>query len=294
MSQDSAQSHYVGRFAPSPTGPLHIGSLLAAVASYLDARAHHGRWLVRMEDLDPPREIPGAQDEILKALEAHGLNWDDAVVCQSKRAELYEKALAKLADMGCVYRCRCTRRQLQGGIYRGTCRNRNVPAEEAHSIRIRVPSGQIAFTDLNFGRVSQDLAAQLGDFIVRRRDGLHAYQLAVVVDDHEQKITHVVRGADLLDNTPRQIYLQQVLGCATPAYLHVPVISNANGIKLSKQSGAVALHPGQSGGNLENVMRKLGHPPPSTLRGADVSELLHWGAMQWRRKRLPTHLDPEG
>ena len=270
-----------------------MGSLLAAVASYLDARAHHGRWLVRMEDLDPPREVAGAQDEILRALEAHGLNWDGCVVRQSTRGELYDAALTTLDRKGCIYRCRCTRRQLQGGLYRGTCRNREVPQSEAHCIRIRVTSRQISFTDLNFGHVSQNLEVQLGDFIVRRRDGLHAYQLAVVVDDDAQEITHVVRGADLLDNTPRQIYGQQMIGCRTPIYLHVPVIAHANGAKLSKQSGAQGLDLRQCTENLEHVMHKLGHPPPSAMSGAPVSELLDWGAMHWQRQRLTPHLDPE-
>ena len=292
--RDTTPAHdtYIGRFAPSPTGPLHFGSLFVAVASYVDARAHHGQWLVRIEDLDPPREVAGSEDEILHALEVHGLHWDGEVVRQSERSGLYDEALAKLGELSLVYRCICTRRQLRGNVYPGTCRSREVPSRPSHSMRVKVANTRVAFTDLNFGAVRQELGDEVGDFIVRRRDGLHAYQLAVVVDDAAQNISHVVRGADLLDNTPRQIYLQQLLDLKTPAYLHLPVITNAQGVKLSKQSGAAGLDPRCSRDNLTEVLTTLGYAPPAELHGADPSELLEWATSRWLNTPLPTHLDP--
>ncbi|MEJ2130092.1 MAG: tRNA glutamyl-Q(34) synthetase GluQRS [Gammaproteobacteria bacterium] len=289
MSANSVQSAYIGRFAPSPTGPLHLGSLLAALASYVDARAHRGAWLVRMEDLDPPREVRGAQDEILRSLEAHGLQWDQEIMRQSARSEHYATALSKLTDRGLIFRCRCTRRELEGAIYPGTCRSRRVSVNEAHALRVRVPDASITFTDLNLGKVSQNLARDVGDFIVRRRDGLHAYQLAVVVDDEAQNVTHVVRGSDLLDNTPRQIFLQRALGLATPSYLHVPVITTPGGRKLSKQTGARALDSTRASDNLRDVLRRLGHPPPNALCGAKPRDLLRWAVTHWQREKLPTN-----
>lgn len=293
MPPETPQAPYIGRFAPSPSGPLHLGSLLAAVASYLDARAHHGTWLVRMEDLDPPREAPGAQEEILRALEAHGLIWDENVVRQSERGTLYEDALAKLFDLGVIYRCICTRRQLEGAVYPGTCRDREVSPDVAHALRVNVANAHIEFADANYGPMSQDLATAVGDFIVRRRDGLHAYQLAVVVDDAAQGITHVVRGADLLDNTPRQIYLQRLLELSTPGYLHVPVLTNADGVKLSKQTGATGLEPTRTRENIAQVLTLLGLAPPAHVRRADPSEQLGWATQHWSRTSLPRRLDPQ-
>lgn len=241
-----------GRFAPSPTGPLHFGSLVAAVASHADARHADGQWLVRIEDVDLPRARPRAADAILHALEAYGFEWDGPVWRQSTRTGAYEAALAMLAARGVAYPCACTRRELAAQrvgpigerIYPGTCRE-GVPRESAARMRVamraRVPSAPIAFTDRLFGRIEQRLADDVGDFVVRRSDGLFAYQLAVVVDDAAQSITDVVRGADLLASTPRQIFLQRALGLPTPRYLHLPVAVDAQGAKLSKATAAAAL-----------------------------------------------------
>ncbi|TCS38384.1 glutamyl-Q tRNA(Asp) synthetase [Paucimonas lemoignei] len=246
--------NYIGRFAPSPTGPLHRGSLVAAMASYLDARAHGGKWLVRIEDIDEPRCPPGVAEDILATLAAFGMRWDGEVVWQSRRKHLYEAAFARLGRW--VYPCGCTRREIAdsrigiaadgAAVYPGTCRHGLAPGKTARASRVRVPdagdpAGVIRFEDRWMGIVSQQLATEVGDFVLKRADGFWAYQLAVVVDDADQGITHIVRGADLLDSTPRQIYLQQLLEAPTPSYLHVPVVTNEIGEKLSKQTGAMAL-----------------------------------------------------
>ena len=240
---------YTGRFAPSPSGPLHLGSLVAALASWLDARAARGRWLVRIEDLDRPRSQSGAAAEILRALERFGLYWDGEVLYQSRREALYAAALERLA--GKTYWCGCSRRELADSslglaadgapIYLGTCRNRPPARASRRALRVRTTAQEIGFSDRVQGAQAQRLERDIGDFVLYRADGLFAYQLAVVVDDAEQGVTDVVRGADLLDSTPRQIYLQRLLGLATPRYLHVPVLVNARGEKLSKQTGAAAL-----------------------------------------------------
>ncbi len=225
---------YRGRFAPSPTGPLHFGSLVAAVGSYLEAKSRGGAWLLRMEDLDTPRAQPGAADAILRTLEACGMAWDGDIVYQSRRSVAYRAALAHLEAQGLVYACGCSRREIADSglgpdgalIYPGTCRNGLAPGKQARAIRVCVDHERIDFEDLVQGNLNQDLAAEVGDFVLRRADGLYAYQLAVVVDDAEQKITDVVRGADLLDSTPRQIYLQRRLGLPAPRYLHLPAASN--------------------------------------------------------------------
>ncbi|WP_292938389.1 tRNA glutamyl-Q(34) synthetase GluQRS [Noviherbaspirillum sp.] len=245
-------AHYIGRFAPSPTGPLHKGSLVAAIASYLDARVHGGQWLVRIEDIDEGRTVPGAAEAILECLRGFGMQWDGEVVWQSRRKDLYQAAFDRLGDH--VYPCGCTRREIAdsrigiasdgAAVYPGTCRNGLAPGRTARAFRLRVPEGAeacIRFEDRWVGSVTQNLASEVGDFVLKRADGFWAYQLAVVVDDAAQGVTHVVRGADLLDSTPRQIYLQRLLGVPTPSYLHVPVVTNAAGEKLSKQTGARAL-----------------------------------------------------
>jgi glutamyl-Q tRNA(Asp) synthetase len=247
-------SYYIGRFAPSPTGPLHAGSLVAAMASYLDAKAHHGTWLVRIEDIDEDRTVPDAADDILHTLQALGMQWDGSVVYQSRRKDLYQGALDRLASH--VYPCGCTRREIAdsrigvasdgAAIYSGTCRSGLAPGKAPRALRVRVPEpGEadetITFEDRLLGTVAQHLASEVGDFVLKRADGFWAYQLAVVVDDAAQGVTDVVRGADLLDSTARQIYLQRLLHVSTPRYLHVPVITNALGEKLSKQTGATAL-----------------------------------------------------
>jgi glutamyl-Q tRNA(Asp) synthetase len=246
---------YVGRFAPSPTGPLHAGSLVAALASYLDARANDGVWLVRIEDIDEGRSVPGAADGILELLHSLGMDSDREVVWQSRRKHLYQAAFDALDAH--AYPCGCNRREIAdsrlgfapdgGAIYPGTCREGLAPGRTTRSLRLRVPepgADVITFTDRFAGQVSQRLASESGDFVLKRADGYWAYQLAVVVDDADQGVTDIVRGADLLDSTPRQIFLQRLLGVPTPRYLHVPVVRNAHGEKLSKQTGALAVQPG--------------------------------------------------
>jgi glutamyl-Q tRNA(Asp) synthetase len=259
---------YVGRFAPSPTGPLHAGSLVAALASYLDARANGGAWLIRIEDIDEGRAVPGAADTILAQLDWLGMHSDGDIVWQSRRKDRYQAARERIADW--VYGCGCNRREIAdsrlgvgpdgAAIYPGTCRHGLAPGREARSLRLRVPEAgedAIGFTDRFAGWQEQRLALESGDFVLKRADGYWAYQLAVVVDDAEQGVTDVVRGADLLDSTPRQIYLQRLLGVPTPRYLHVPVVRNANGEKLSKQTGASAILPGPQGRDEEAAVAAL-------------------------------------
>jgi glutamyl-Q tRNA(Asp) synthetase len=247
-------SAYRGRFAPSPTGPLHAGSLVAALASWLDARAHGGSWLVRIEDVDSPRCVPGADHEILRQLAACGLLADEPPQWQSHRRAVYQAALEQLVDAGLAYPCACSRQDitlaLQAAgrertrhgqlVYPGTCRD-GLQGRAPRAWRLRVPPGTVGWTDRRLGPQSQDVAREVGDFVLKRGDGLHAYQLAVVVDDAAQGITHVVRGADLADNTARQLLLQRALGLPHPSYLHAPLVLGAGGEKLSKQNGAAAL-----------------------------------------------------
>lgn len=239
-----------GRFAPSPTGPLHLGSLVAAVGSWLHARAEGGRWLVRIEDIDTPRVVDGSAEEILAALRRYALDWDGEIVWQSRRTQLYERALDELRAKGLVYDCACSRADLQRAasapvgaepVYPGTCRNGIAAGKVARAIRFRAPDEMIAFEDRIAGRVEENVAERTGDFVVRRADGLFAYQLAVVVDDAEQGVTQIVRGADLLASTPRQIALQRALGYATPSYAHLPLVTNPDGTKLGKRDGSLSL-----------------------------------------------------
>jgi glutamyl-Q tRNA(Asp) synthetase len=259
-------SEYVGRFAPSPTGPLHFGSLVAALASYMEARAVKGRWLLRMEDLDRPREQSGAADQILRALERLGFEWDGPVVRQSARAERYCAVLADLARRGFTYPCGCTRKELEDSVlaidgarvYPGTCRHGLAPGKHARAVRLRTHAAPIAFRDRIQGEIEQRVEREVGDFVVRRADGTVAYQLAVVVDDLDQGVTDVVRGADLLDSTARQIHLQRILGAPQPRYAHVPVAVNAAGEKLSKQTGAAPLDLADPKRELARARRFLG------------------------------------
>jgi len=288
-------SAYRGRFAPSPTGPLHFGSLVAAVASFVDARAQGGSWLVRMEDLDPPRVVPGAADDILRTLEAFGLHWDETVVYQSARHAAYEAALQRLEARGAIFPCACTRKEIADSalgpdgtpIYPGTCRNGLQPGKTGRAIRVRVDDAVIRFVDRLQGEVVQELARSVGDFVVRRADGVYAYQLAVVVDDAWQGVTDVVRGADLLDSTPRQIHLQRLLDLPTPRYLHVPVATNARGEKLSKQTLAAPVDAKRPGCGLTAALDFLGHPVPDALRGAPPADILDWAVAHWNPAALP-------
>ncbi|MNO59185.1 Glutamyl-Q tRNA(Asp) synthetase [compost metagenome] len=287
-------SRYVGRFAPTPSGYLHFGSLVAAVASYLDARAVGGRWLVRMEDLDPPREVPGAQAAILETLERYGFEWDGAVERQSERGEAYAAVIQQWLQSGLAYACTCSRKQLGGGhgVYPGTCRNAGHGLEDA-AIRIRVPELEYAFVDRVQGEFLQHLGREVGDFIIRRRDGLYAYQLAVVVDDAWQGVTDIVRGADLLDNTPRQLYLQELLGLPQPSYLHVPLIIQPDGHKLGKSYRSPPLPADRAGPLLVRALRALGQQPPAELAAAMPHEVLAWGTAHWDAARIPRRLTIE-
>lgn len=290
---------YRGRFAPSPTGPLHFGSLVAAVGSHADARAHGGEWLVRMEDLDAPRTVPGAAAAILDGLAALGMNPDAPVLFQSRRGDAYRAALDRLTSAGLTYPCACSRREIADSalrfgapvdgprelVYPGTCR-RGLPAgRSGRAIRCRVDGAPIAFEDAVQGTVRQRLAREVGDFVLLRADGIFAYQLAVVVDDAEQGITDVVRGADLLDSTPRQIRLQRALGLPTPRYCHLPVATDARGEKLSKQTRAAPVDLGRPADALRRALAFLGHPPPAGLD--EVAALWAWAVPHWDRARIP-------
>lgn len=280
---------YVGRFAPSPTGPLHQGSLVAAVASFCDARAAGGRWLLRMEDIDPPREMPGAADLILRQLEGYGLEWDGAVLWQHDRLDAYAAAIDQLQAQGDVFWCRCSRSELARqtcAVYPGTCRAHTAPRDDA-AVRLRVPAGVVAFEDRVFGPQQEDVAATVGDFVIRRRDGLFAYQLAVVVDDAWQGVTDVVRGADLLDNTARQIVLQRALGLPALRYLHLPLVRHADGSKLSKQTFAEALPLPAAPARLWQALHCLGQQPPAGLRDAPPARQLDWAVAHWQPSAIP-------
>ena len=285
---------YRGRFAPSPTGPLHFGSLVAAVGSYLDARCCGGEWLVRMEDIDPPREMPGAADLILQTLEAYGFEWDGAVLYQSTRSEAYESALERLRQEGALYACACTRKEIidaarrgiDGPVYPGTCRS-GLNGREARAWRVRTTQQEIAFEDAIQGHQAQVLERDIGDFVLKRADGFYAYQLAVVVDDAAQGISHVVRGADLLDSTPRQIHLQRLLQLPTPHYAHLPLATNGAGEKLSKQTLAPALSLDQAPVMLWQALHFLGQMPPRELATADLDSLWQWARQHWQLGAVP-------
>jgi glutamyl-Q tRNA(Asp) synthetase len=289
----SAVQTYRGRFAPSPTGPLHAGSLVAALASWLDARAHAGTWLVRIEDIDPPREEAGVARDILETLADFGLVSDEPVLWQHTRHEAYLQTLAQLDRAGHVYACQCSRAQiaefatrigLPAGIYPGTCRDLALAPAPGRALRLRVDEASVGFVDRICGRFTQRLGHDVGDFVVRRADGLFAYQLAVVVDDAHQGITDVVRGADLLDNTPRQIALQRALAAPVLRYMHVPVVLAADGAKLSKQNGAVALDRLQVLAELARAGSHLGVPDfRADSREAFLRLATDWWRERWMR-----------
>jgi glutamyl-Q tRNA(Asp) synthetase len=276
---------YTGRFAPSPTGPLHLGSLLAALGSYLDAHAHAGRWLVRMEDLDAARELPGCATQILATLEAFGLNWDGSIEYQSARAEHYSAALAQLRAAGLTFECSCSRRELADEPgYPGSCRQGPRHAGPT-ATRFRVPSVSVGWQDRLQGRCDYPLGP-LGDVIIRRRDGGFAYQLAVVVDDAAQAVTDVVRGADLIESTPWQIALQGALGLPSVRYAHLPLLTEASGAKLAKSRRSVALEPIRASAQLCQVLGLLGQAPPAGLELEPVHTVLAWAIQHWRPERL--------
>lgn len=286
-----------GRFAPSPTGPLHFGSLVAAVASFLDARAARGEWLLRIEDIDVPRNVPGADADILRTLERFGFTWDGTPLRQSMRLERYREVLDALCRDGLAYPCACSRREIadsrsgpsvDGGlVYPGTCRAGLPAGREARAWRLRVPDARVGFTDRVQGEVTQNLAHEVGDFVLLRADGLFAYQLAAVVDDADSGITDVVRGADLLDSTPRQIWLQRCLGAPEPRYAHLPVASNAAGEKLSKQTLAPAVDAAAGTPLLVRALCFLGQAVPAAIERLPPAEFWPWAIAHWRLDEVP-------
>lgn len=302
MISSNCPVDYQGRFAPSPTGPLHFGSLVAAVGSYLDAHAHGGTWRVRMEDVDTPRCVPGAADDILRTLENFGFEWDGPVWVQSQRLAVYQSVLDELVQRGMAYPCACSRKDIAdagaalasdgGRVYPGLCRHgmRTLASGRQPAWRLRVPDQPVSFEDRLLGVQQQDLARAVGDFVLLRADGLFAYQLAVVVDDAEQGITDVVRGADLLDSTPRQIWLQQCLGVPTPRYAHLPLVKNAAGEKLSKQTLAPALDQDCAADLLVQALDFLGQQPPADLAGNGLGAVWQWALAHWDFQRIPRAL----
>lgn len=291
----SWMERYRGRFAPTPSGPLHFGSLVAAVASYLEARRRGGEWLVRIDDLDPPRVAPGAADGILRTLAACGLKWDGEVVRQSRRAEAYHAALHRLRRDHLLYPCACSRRDIadsapagvEGPVYPGTCRGGLTGQEPARALRFDTRDGGISFEDALQGPVAQNVAADIGDFVLYRADRVFSYHLAVAIDDAEQGITDVVRGADLLPSTARQILLQRRLRLPTPRYAHLPIAVDRRGEKLSKQTGATPVDAHDPLPVLVRTLRFLGHPPPADASARGVDELWRWALSAWRLERVP-------
>ena len=290
-----APTRYRGRFAPSPTGPLHFGSLVAALGSYLDARANSGEWLVRMEDVDLPRCVAGADSLILKTLDAYGFEWQGEVMVQSRRTERYRAAFDQLRANEFIFPCACTRKQLAGGataidggaVYDGRCREGLRKGEKPRAWRVRVGDDDIKFDDAIQGCVTQQLQRDVGDFVVLRADGLFAYQLAVVIDDADQQITHVVRGADLIDSTPRQIFLQRLFGLASPGYAHLPVAVDSSGVKLSKQSLAAPVDAAQPLRALLAAWRFLGQVWGDEAAPGDLREFWPRAIQCWHPELVP-------
>lgn len=287
------RTSYRGRFAPSPTGELHMGSLLAAVVSYLEAQRNDGEWLVRIENVDRPREVSGSADRILATLEALGFEWDGEIWFQSDRDVAYLEAFEQLKTLGLVYPCGCSRREIadsgdsgiEGPVYPGTCRNGLPAGKEPRAWRVRTDvlpdTTPTCFDDAWQGRQCQQLARDIGDYVVLRADGFWAYQLAVVVDDAAQGITHIVRGADLMASTPRQIHLQQLLGLPTPHYAHFPVLLGPDGRKLSKQAGSAAVSATQPAASLWRALKILHQNPPDRLASASLVEIWQWAGEHW-------------
>lgn len=285
---------YRGRFAPSPTGPLHFGSLIAAVGSFLQARAHDGEWHLRIDDLDRPRVVRGAADHIKRTLERLQLHWDGPVRYQQK-ADFYAGAFAHLGVRGAVYACRCSRREIadssirgiDGPVYPGTCHGQTLPPDAPAAWRVRTADARIEFLDWVQGAVTRDLGRDIGDFVVRRADGRFTYQIAVVVDDAALGVTEIVRGADLLESTARQIHLQRLLGLATPRYAHLPVAIDARGQKLSKQTLAAAIDAADAPAPIVRALGFLGQAPPEALNRASVAEVWAWARTHWDIARVP-------
>lgn len=285
---------YHGRFAPSPTGALHIGSFFTAIASFLDARSNDGLWHLRIDDLDTPRTVRGSASKILSVLEIAGLNWDGPVLYQSQQTEKYQAALELLDRQRLLYPCTCSRKYLRevagkdsiATVYPGICRDKDQFTSKPHATRIKTSQTIIGFNDQLQSYYEQNLAQQVGDFVVQRRDRIHAYQLAVVVDDASQHISHILRGIDLIESTPRQIYLHTLLGRPIPCYSHVPVVVDRHGVKLSKQTGAKPVEISNIGCVMYNTLCLLNHPPPETMKKAASQELLQWAIKNWNLESL--------
>ena len=282
-------ANYRARFAPSPTGPLHLGSLSTALGSYLDAKYNHGIWLLRIEDIDPPREASGAKDIIPRQLEAHGLEWDDAISYQSENSALYREALSTLQESGLTYPCICSRQQikLMGGIYDRTCLNKPPKKDAEFAIRLEI-NGDIAWRDLIRGQTNYTYQDLGGDFVLRRKEGLFSYQLAVAIDDKNQNITRVVRGADLMDSTARQLHIFKSLNLKPPMYAHLPVLLSDSGQKLSKQNQAPPLESNTASENIYQSLVFLGQNPSFELSKLSVSEILSWAIKNWDISKVPT------
>jgi len=279
-----------GRFAPSPSGPLHFGSLVCALASYADIKSKRGKWLVRIEDIDPPREVKGASRQILLQLESHGLHWDESVVYQSNRLSLYSEIINDLQNKGAIYFCDCNRARLRelNGVYDKFCKTRQLVSEgNATRLIINSDSDYISFNDAIFGWQEQNLTTNVGDFIIRRRDGLISYQLAVTVDDNAQGITDILRGSDLLGSTHRQIFLQRMLGFPQPNYTHLPIATSKNNLKLSKQNLASELPAGRESGNLWLALKWLKQNPPQDLKVLSAEKIVGWAVENWNPTTIP-------
>jgi len=287
---------YRGRFAPTPSGPLHFGSMIAAIGSYCDARAHGGDWHVRIDDIDTPRVVSGCADDILRTLEQFALEWDGYPVYESHNIDAYHSALHTLRVTGSLFACACSRQEvarssiigIDGPIYPGTCRDGLPPGRSGRALRLRVNEGTtITFDDLLQGQISQDLATAVGDFVIYRADGIFSYHLTCAVGDAHQQVTHIVRGADLVDSTPRQVHLQHLLHLATPAYLHLPVATNARGEKLSKQTHAAPVDAAQAAPTIYAVLRFLGQQPPQEMVRWSAVDAMQWAVSAWRRDNVP-------
>jgi len=283
----SARTQHVGRFAPSPTGPLHLGSVVSAIGSWLEARRAGGRWLLRFDDLDRARNAAGAEAAIRRELVRLGLEWDGPHTRQSADPHRYAEAIASLRGAALAFPCACTRSALVRGVYPGICRDGMPPGGTERSLRLRVDDRRTVLDDAVQGRFEQRLRSQVGDFVIRRADGIVAYHLATVVDDARAGVTHVIRGADLLDSTPRQIALQRALGLATPRYAHLPMVVDAHGRKLSKQSGALDTRTAPAASLWRTALDVLGHPPPAPLRDAPAAQLRDWALATWSLSRVP-------
>ncbi len=284
--------NYRGRFAPTPTGPLHFGSIVAALASFLDARKNNGQWLVRIEDIDPLRELPGADSDILRTLEAHHLLWDESIRYQSQRSDAYDAFIAQLSSHNHTYLCPCSRKTLikNNGSHSPECKPLQAHNSQQYAIRFITKPKHYQWQDLLLGQQSYLSKEGLDDFVIKRKEGFYAYQMAVVCDDIDQNISHIIRGSDLLDSTPFQLALYQATNTSAPQFGHIPVILNASGQKLSKQNQAPAICNKTASFNLQKALFALNHPPPNTLHNAPAKEIINWAILNWSLKKLPRTL----